>query len=153
MSKNEKPMTRSENMARIKSKNTSPEIYLREILWNKGFRYLKNYKKLPGTPDIFIIRYNTVIFVNGCFWHMHEGCKNSNIPSSNREFWIKKLQGNVERDRKNYQKLHEKGIKVLVVWECVIRKMKYDMVYENIILEKIINFIVQNNDSMFLEVE
>lgn len=153
MSKNEKPMTRSENMARIKSKNTSPEIYLREILWNKGFRYLKNYKKLPGTPDIFIIRYNTVIFVNGCFWHMHEGCKNSNIPSSNREFWIKKLQGNVERDRKNYQKLHEKGIKVLVVWECVIRKMKCDMVYENIILEKISNFIVQNNDSMFLELE
>lgn len=146
-------MTRNENMARIKSKNTSPEIYLREILWNKGFRYLKNYKKLPGTPDIFIIRYNTVIFVNGCFWHMHEGCKNSNIPSSNREFWIKKLQGNVERDRKNYQKLHKKGIKVLVVWECVIRKMKCDMVYENIILEKIINFIIQNNDSMFLELE
>ena len=79
MTKKKKPMTRSENMSRVKNKNTKPEVYLRKLLWHEGFRYRINYKKLPGSPDIYLPKYKTAIFVNGCFWHMHEGCKLSTI--------------------------------------------------------------------------
>ena len=121
-----KPMTRSENMARVKSVNTKPEIFLRKLLWHKGFRYRVNYSKLPGKPDIFIPKYNTAIFVNGCFWHMHENCKLSSIPKSNYDFWKNKLEGNVERDKKNYKELENIGIKVVVVWGCEIKEMMKD---------------------------
>lgn len=124
--KKNKPMTRSENMARVKSKNTKPEIFLRKLLWHKGFRYRVNYKNLPGRPDIYLPKYNTVIFVNGCFWHMHENCKYSSIPKSNYEFWKNKLEGNVERDKQNYSKLERMGIKVIVVWGCEIKQMMKD---------------------------
>ena len=77
--KKNKPMTRSENMARVKSKNTKPEIFLRKLLWHKGFRYRLNYKELPGSPDLYIPKYRVAIFVNGCFWHMHENCRYSSI--------------------------------------------------------------------------
>lgn len=121
--KKKKPMTRSQNMARVKSKNTKPEVFLRKLLWHKGFRYSVNYKNLPGSPDIYLPKYNTVIFVNGCFWHMHENCKYSSIPKSNYEFWKNKLEGNVERDKKNYAQLESMCIKVIVVWGCEIKKM------------------------------
>lgn len=124
--KKKKPMTRSENMARVKSKNTKPEIFLRKLLWHKGFRYRVNYKKLPGNPDIYIPKYNAAIFVNGCFWHMHENCKYSSIPKSNYDFWKNKLEGNVERDKKNYAQLESMGIKVIVVWGCEIKQMMKD---------------------------
>lgn len=134
-----RPMTRSENMARVKNKNTKPEIYLRKILWHRGFRYRINYKQLPGSPDIFIPRYNTTIFVNGCFWHMHENCKYSSIPKTNRDFWEKKLKSNVKRDAKNYDELKKLGFNVIVVWQCEINKMKSD----ESILENIINEIIK----------
>lgn len=120
------PMTRSQNMARVKNKNTKPEIFLRKLLWHKGFRYRINYKKLPGSPDIYIPKYNAAIFVNGCFWHMHENCKYSSIPKNNHEFWKNKLEGNVERDKKNYARLESMGIKVIVVWDCEIKRMMKD---------------------------
>lgn len=124
--KKHKPMTRSENMARVKSANTKPEIFLRKLLWHKGFRYRVNYSKLPGKPDIFIPKYNTAIFVNGCFWHMHENCRLSSIPKNNYDFWKNKLEGNVERDKKNYKELENMGIKVIVVWGCEIKEMMKD---------------------------
>lgn len=138
--KKNKPMTRSENMARVKSKNTKPEIFLRKLLWYKGFRYSVNYKNLPGSPDIYLTKYNTVIFVNGCFWHMHENCKYSSIPKSNYEFWKNKLEENVERDKKNYAQLESMGIKVIVVWGCEIKKMMKD---EVIAAERVDNLIYE----------
>ena len=137
--KKNKPMTRSENMARVKSKNTKPEIFLRKLLWHKGFRYRGNYKNLPGSPDIYLPKYKMVIFVNGCFWHMHENCKYSSIPKSNYEFWKNKLEGNVERDKKNYAQLESMGIKVIVVWGCEIKRMTKD----ESVLSKKVNSIYQ----------
>lgn len=137
--KKNKLMTRSENMARVKSKNTKPEIFLRKLLWHKGFRYRVNYKNLPGSPDIYLPKYKTVIFVNGCFWHMHENCKYSSIPKSNYEFWKNKLEGNVERDKKNYAQLESMGIKVIVVWGCEIKRMMKD----DSVLSKKVNSIYQ----------
>lgn len=137
--KKNKPMTRSENMTRVKSKNTKPEIFLRKLLWHKGFRYRVNYKNLPGSPDIYLPKYKTVIFVNGCFWHMHENCKYSSIPKSNYEFWKNKLERNVERDKKNYAQLESMGIKVTVVWGCEIKRMMKD----ESVLSKKVNSIYQ----------
>lgn len=138
--KKNKPMTRSENMARVKSKNTKPEIFLRKLLCHKGFRYRVNYKNLSGSPDIYFPKYNTVIFVNGCFWHMHENCKYSSVPKSNYEFWKNKLEGNVERDKTNYAQLESMGIKVIVVWGCEIKKMMKD---EVIAAERVDNLIYE----------
>lgn len=116
-------MTRSETMSMVKSKNTKPEIYIRKILWSKGIRYRINYNKLPGKPDIFIPKYNTVIFINGCFWHAHEKCKLAVIPKTNTEFWINKFKNNRNRDKNNYKKLKKLGKKVIVIWGCQIDKM------------------------------
>ena len=124
--KKKKPMTRSQNMARVKSKNTKPEVSLRKLLWHKGFRYRLNYKELPGSPDLYIPKYKVAIFVNGCFWHMHENCRYSSIPKNNHDFWKNKLEGNVERDKQNYSKLESMGIKVIVVWGCEIKQMMKD---------------------------
>lgn len=148
--KKHKPMTRSENMARVKSANTKPEIFLRKLLWQRGFRYRVNYSKLPGKPDIYIPKYNTAIFVNGCFWHMHENCKLSSIPKNNYDFWKNKLEGNVERDKKNYKELENMGIKVIVVWGCKIKEMMKD---ECILLNKInqIRYEIISNSSREVE--
>ena len=105
--KKKTPLTRSQNMARIKSKNTKPEIYIRKLLYKIGYRYRVNYSQLPGTPDIFILKYNTAIFVNGCFWHRHEDCKIATFPKTNLEFWeceVNKMQRN-EEYREKYLKI------------------------------------------------
>ena len=112
---------RSRNMAAIKSNDTTPEVAVRKYLFSQGFRYRKNVKGMPGKPDIVLRKYNTCIFVNGCFWHKHEGCKYFVWPKSNTEFWKEKIESNIQRDKRNYIKLEEDGWKVVVVWECEIK--------------------------------
>lgn len=112
---------RSRNMSHIPSKDTKPEETVRKYLFSKGFRYRKNVKDLPGKPDIVLPKYRTVIFVNGCFWHAHEGCKWFVKPKSREDFWEAKFKYNAERDQKNYRNLEDMGWRVIVIWECEIR--------------------------------
>lgn len=112
---------RSRNMSNIPSKNTKPEETVGKYLFAHGLRYRKNVSKLPGKPDIVLPKYKTVVFVNGCFWHGHEGCKYFVPPKTNTEFWFAKFQYNQERDARNYQKLRDLGWRILIVWECEIR--------------------------------
>ena len=114
--------TRSYNMSRIKGKDTKPEVLVRKYLFSKGLRFRKNDRRYPGTPDIVLPKYNTVVFVHGCFWHLHPGCKYAVLPSSNVEFWEKKLYGNRSRDKQNQDKLTAMGWNVIVVWECQLKK-------------------------------
>ena len=109
---------RSEVMSKIKGKETKSEIVVRKYLFSKGLRYRKNVKELPGKPDIVLPKYKTIIFIHGCFWHFHQNCKESHLPSSNTEYWKVKLEKNVERDQKNITLLSSAGWKVIVVWEC-----------------------------------
>ena len=112
---------RHKNMKNIRGTDTKIEIILRKALWAKGYRYRKNYSKLPGKPDIVLPKYKTVIFVNGCFWHKHD-CPRFVWPSSNREYWEPKILGNVARDKRNGELLREAGWKVIIVWECELKK-------------------------------
>ena len=105
-------------MSKIRSNNTKPEISLRKALFAKGFRYKINDKKLQGKPDIVLSKYKTVIFVHGCFWHNHKGCKRAHLPKSNIEYWENKIRTNEERDLKNKESLKKLGWNVIVVWEC-----------------------------------
>ena len=115
------PETRSYNMSRIRGKNTKPEQVVRKYLFAQGFRYRKNDNQLPGKPDIVLPKYKTVVFVNGCFWHAHEGCRYFVWPTNNAEFWRKKIGGNIARDEKNKRLLTELGWRVIVVWECELK--------------------------------
>lgn len=112
---------RSYNMSRIRGKDTKPEELVRKYLFSKGFRYRKNDRRLPGTPDIVLSKYKTVIFVNGCFWHGHQGCKYFVWPKNNAEFWKSKIEANILRDSQKHTQLQEMGWKVIVVWECQLR--------------------------------
>ena len=113
---------RSWNMSRIKGKDTSIEIQVRKYLFSHGYRYRKNVANLPGKPDIVLPKYHTCIFVNGCFWHKHEGCKYFVWPKSNEQFWRDKINRNVERDQKQHKELEAMGWRVIVVWECELKK-------------------------------
>lgn len=117
MADNQTEEERSYNMSRIKSDNTKPEEFVRKYLFAKGFRYRKNDKRYPGKPDIVLPKYKTVIFINGCFWHMHD-CPKFVMPKSKQEYWKPKLEKNRERDLKNYSLLKSSGWKVIVIWEC-----------------------------------
>ncbi|MCC8159694.1 MAG: very short patch repair endonuclease [Phascolarctobacterium sp.] len=115
---------RSRNMSAIKSVNTRPELYIRKMLFSKGYRYSINSKKVPGHPDLYLRKYNTVIFVHGCFWHRHEGCRYAYMPKSRVEFWQKKFNDNIKRDCIVREELKSKNIKCLIIWECSIKQMK-----------------------------
>lgn len=112
---------RSRNMARVRSRDTKPEVKIRSLLHSLGFRFRLCDKSLPGKPDIVLKKYKTVIFVNGCFWHHHEGCPRSKMPESNKEFWQKKINSNIKRDEKNKKQLAEQGWRVVIIWECQIK--------------------------------
>lgn len=150
-SRKRKPMTRSENMSRVKNKDTKPEVYLRTKLWHEGFRYRKNYTKLPGKPDLYSKKYNIAIFINGCFWHMHKDCKAATIPASNKAFWTEKLNKNRTRDLEHYKLLTDEGIKTLVVWECTLKRVKKDHLAEKELVDTILAFIQDTEKGKFLE--
>lgn len=111
---------RSWNMSHIRNKDTGIEVRVRKYLFSKGFRYRKNDPGLPGKPDIVLPKYKTVIFIHGCYWHRHPGCKNCTTPSTNTAFWLEKFDKNVKNDAKHKAELEEAGWKVIVLWECEI---------------------------------
>ena len=135
------PEERSKNMAAIHSKNTKPEIYLRKLLFARGYRYGVNSKSVPEHPDIYMKKYNTAIFVHGCFWHRHEGCKYAYMPKSRVEFWQKKFDDNVRRDSAVKAELLEHGIKCLIVWECTIKRMVKSSDVEKRIIQQCTSFL------------
>ncbi len=110
---------RSAVMARIRGKDTKPELIVRKYLYSRGYRYLKNVKRLPGTPDIVLRKYGIVIFIHGCFWHGHPS--DSHLPHSNVEFWERKISRNRERDERNKAALKKMGWKVMTIWECQLK--------------------------------
>lgn len=124
--------SRSYNMSRIAGKDTKPEELVRKYLFSKGFRYRKNVRRLPGTPDLVLPKYRTVIFVNGCFWHGHEGCKYFVWPKSNAEFWRQKIETNISRDRRKEAQLRDMGWNVMIVWECELHPSKKQATLERL---------------------
>ena len=112
---------RSEIMSHVTGKETKPEIMVRKYLFARGLRYRKNVKQLPGTPDIVFPKYKTAVFVNGCFWHGHKGCKYSHLPSTNIEYWEKKIPDNLERDERKTRELEKLGYRILIVWQCQLK--------------------------------
>lgn len=133
---------RSLNMSKIKNKDTKPEVYLRKLLFSKGYRYRIAEKSVPGHPDIFLRKYNTAIFVHGCFWHRHEGCKYAYVPKSRVEFRQKKFDDNVRRDAVVRQELEKRGIKCLIIWECTLKQMTKDSEYTKTIVRQIEEFLI-----------
>ena len=117
-------------MAAIRSKDTKPEMIVRRGLWKRGFRYRINDKRLPGHPDLVLRKYRTCIFVNGCFWHGHEGC--CKIPSTNHDFWVEKIRRNKERDREKLRALAEMGWHSITVWECELKPKKREETLDSI---------------------
>ena len=124
------PEQRHRNMAAIRGKNTKPEMIVRRGLWSRGFRYRLNHRRLPGHPDIVLRKYRTCIFVNGCFWHGHDGCWK--IPKSNREFWVAKIRRNKERDKEEQRKLAAMGWHCITVWECELKPSKREETLDSI---------------------
>lgn len=136
---------RHNNMAAIKGKNTKPEMVVRKYLWSRGFRYRVNNPRLPGHPDIVLRKYHTCIFVNGCFWHGHEGCKYYRVPKTNTEFWERKISRNRERDREEQKQLAKMGWHCITVWECELKGERREKTLES--LEYTLNHIfIQDRD-------
>lgn len=132
---------RSKNMAAIRSRNTKPELYLRRLLFSRGYRYRLCSKSVSGHPDLYLKRYNTAIFVHGCFWHRHKECKFAYTPKSRAEFWQKKFETNQKRDDIVREELRDGEIKCLIVWECTIKQMEKNAEIQSFYLEKIENFL------------
>ena len=136
------------NMSHIRAFDTKPEVMLRHALWRLGFRYTINEHRLPGSPDIVLPKYRTAIFVHGCFWHGHKGCKYYTIPKTNTYFWVTKVARNQERDQEAWRKLVAKGWGVIIIWECQLKKGKLDETVELVAAE-----IVKNGEAYRTEQE
>ncbi len=119
--------TRSYNMSRIKGKDTKPELLVRKFLHKNGFRYRLHVKDLPGKPDIVLPKYKTVIFIHGCFWHGHEGCKYYTVPKTRSEWWLHKIQGNSSNDQKHEEFLQSKNWKIIKIWTCQLKKPLFNV--------------------------
>ena len=122
-------------MSHVRGKDTKPEVMVRQFLFAQGFRYRLYRKDLPGKPDIVLPKYKTVIFINGCFWHGHSGCKYATIPEANHDFWLAKISGNIERDKTNYAKLFELGWKVVEIWQCELKPKFREQTLNNLLTE------------------
>jgi DNA mismatch endonuclease (patch repair protein) len=127
------PDQRHKNMAAIRAKDTKPELIVRKYLWSHGFRYRLNHPHLPGKPDIVLRKYRTCIFVNGCFWHKHEGCKYFVIPKTRTEFWLNKVNRNQERDIEVKKKLASMGWHSITIWECELKPNKKDETLQSLV--------------------
>ena len=141
---------RSRNMAAIHNKDTKPELLLRKWLFSMGFRYRLHTKYIPGCPDIFLRKYNTAIFVNGCFWHRHANCKYAYTPKSRIDFWEKKFNDNIRRDCNVRNQLQSQGIRFLIIWECKIKEMQKSEIIKIKILEEIMSFFQSDQQIMEL---
>lgn len=130
---------RTEIMSKVRHKNTKPELVLRRLLHANGFRFRLHKRDLPGTPDLFLRKYNAAIFVHGCFWHGHS-CSRGKLPNTRREFWAQKIEGNKKRDEESIMTLQKMGIRTFVVWECELKK-------KSNILDKVIKFLRQGNEN------
>ena len=137
---------RSRNMAAVKNMDTTPELFVRRLLFSMGFRYRLGNKKLPGRPDIVLKKYRVAVFVNGCFWHGHIGCKKSKLPTTNSKFWENKISANRKRDKVTIDALLANGYRVLVVWQCVCKK-RYIEKLSHIIK----NFLLGNSSDIEIE--
>ncbi len=126
------PQQRHRCMSHIRSKATKPEITVRKWLWAHGYRYRLNVKSVPGKPDIVMRRYRTAIFVNGCFWHVHEGCKQFVLPKTNTTFWQAKINRNRKRDQENYDDLINAGWQVIVIWQCNLTTDKLESTMQSV---------------------
>ena len=140
---------RSYNMSRIRAKNTKPEVLVRKYLWSHGFRYRLNHPRLPGKPDIVMRMYRTCIFINGCFWHGHEGCKYYTIPKTNTDFWVNKVKRNKERDVEVQHQLAKMGWHCITIWECELKADKRESTLESLVytLNKI--FLQDHNNKKY----
>ena len=126
------PKTRSTIMSRIKGRDTNPERIVRSIIHRMGYRFRLHAKELPGKPDIVLPKHKKLVFVNGCFWHGHKGCKRAKIPATNTTSWLKKINSNIARDKKKLKELKKLGWKPLVVWQCQLRdKQELTMLIQN----------------------
>ena len=135
------PEMRSRNMAAIRSKDTEPEIYLRKLLFAEGLRYRKNAAHVYGHPDLFFPKYRAAVFIHGCFWHRHPGCRYSYHPKSRQEYWEQKFSRNILRDAEVKEHLAADGIRQLIVWECTVKKMKKDPARRDEALGEIMEFL------------
>lgn len=142
------PEERSRNMRAICSRDTKPEVYLRKLLFARGLRYRKNFSHIPGHPDMYLAKYRTAVFVHGCFWHRHEGCKYAYTPKSRVEFWQQKFDANIRRDRSVRDELMKMGIRCLVIWECTVNAMMKNPVCREETVQKILMFLSGSSCAM-----
>ena len=135
------PEERSINMSHIRSRDTKPEVFIRKELFKRGYRYRIAAKNVAGHPDMWLKKYNTAVFIHGCFWHRHPGCKYAYTPKSNVDFWIRKFDANIERDERVRLELQKQHIKQLIIWECTIKKAMKDNIFLNNVMNKVEIFL------------
>ncbi len=140
------PEERSRNMAKIRSRDTKPEDYVRKLLFGQGYRYRKNASGIPGHPDAWLSKYNTALFVHGCFWHRHAGCRYAYTPKSRVDFWTDKFQKNTARDAAVREQLAAGRIRVLIIWECTVKRMVRSEEERQKAVDRIMRFLVSDKN-------